>query len=229
MDLENFPTSETAKEMLSYVSAEFYAKSYVAKWLYQVMGLEWDEVWAIVNSLAEQAFPETATWGLMYHEMKYGLPVSESMTYEERRRAIYLRRDVRRPMNPDSMEQIIFSITGCTAVVKDSNEDSSIPANTFTVAINMGDDPVDLSSVIKKLRQVKQSHVTFTVRVCDLIDLSIGTSGVAWRKLARICGTFPQESRGLVLTNRNNLEPAISTSAAVYHSRSRACGSLSCL
>ena len=39
-DLENFPTSESAKKMLGYVSDGFYDSSYVGKWLFQVMGIE---------------------------------------------------------------------------------------------------------------------------------------------------------------------------------------------
>ena len=42
-DLEQFPTSESAKRMLSYVTPGFYDNSYVGKWLYQVMGLEYDD------------------------------------------------------------------------------------------------------------------------------------------------------------------------------------------
>ena len=41
-DLEAFPTSESAVRMLSYVSQGFYDSSYVGKWLYQVMGMEYD-------------------------------------------------------------------------------------------------------------------------------------------------------------------------------------------
>ena len=43
VDLENFPTSESAQRMLASVTPGFYDKSYVGKWLYQVMGLEFDE------------------------------------------------------------------------------------------------------------------------------------------------------------------------------------------
>ena len=43
INLERFPHSESAKRMLDYVSADFYGKSYVGKWLYQVMGQEYDE------------------------------------------------------------------------------------------------------------------------------------------------------------------------------------------
>ena len=79
-NLENFPTSESGKRQLGYVSEEFYEKSYVGKWLYQVMGLEYDEARRLVEELPEQMFPETATWGLMYHEIKWGLPVRENLS-----------------------------------------------------------------------------------------------------------------------------------------------------
>ena len=61
--------------MLSYVTPGFYDNSYVGKWLYQVMGLEYDDARKLAEELQYQMFPETATWGLMYHEIKWGLPV----------------------------------------------------------------------------------------------------------------------------------------------------------
>ena len=41
-DLENFPISESAKNMIASVSDGFYDNSYVGKWLYEVMGQEYD-------------------------------------------------------------------------------------------------------------------------------------------------------------------------------------------
>ena len=38
-DLERFPTSESAKKMLSFVSDGFYDESYVGKWIFQVLSL----------------------------------------------------------------------------------------------------------------------------------------------------------------------------------------------
>ena len=51
IDLENFPTSESAQKMLSYVSDGFYDESYVGKWLFQVMGMEYDKALEIVENL----------------------------------------------------------------------------------------------------------------------------------------------------------------------------------
>ena len=77
IDLENFPTSSSALRMLDDVSTGFYENSYVGKWLFQVMGLEYDDAFQLVEDLPKQFFPETATWGLKYHEMKWQLPVRE--------------------------------------------------------------------------------------------------------------------------------------------------------
>ena len=43
-DLEAFPVSESARRMMSYVSQGFYDNSYVGKWLYEVMGMEYAAV-----------------------------------------------------------------------------------------------------------------------------------------------------------------------------------------
>ena len=60
MDLEKFPSSESAKRMLRSVdSGGFYDNSYVGKWIFQIMGLEMDEAKQIIEELPYQAFPET--------------------------------------------------------------------------------------------------------------------------------------------------------------------------
>ena len=50
----------------SPVSDGFYDNSYVGKWLYEVMGQEYDTAREIAEDILNQLFPETATWGLMY-------------------------------------------------------------------------------------------------------------------------------------------------------------------
>ena len=187
MDLEHFPTSPAAKRMLASVSEEFYAKAYVAKWLYQVMGLEWDTVWEIIDALPEQSFVETATWGLMYHEIKWGLPVRENLDYATRRRLIYEKRDVRKPMNPWSMERLIYNLTGERAVVHDGNDDPAIPPNICDVNITCENPGIDLFAVIKTIQTVKQSHVGVAIRVAvkeRRTSLRIGVRGAIISRLA---------------------------------------------
>lgn len=194
MDLENFPTSESAKRMLESVdSGGFYDKSYVGKWIFQVMGLEMDEARQFIEELPYQAFPETATWGLRYHEQKYGLPVREGMPLEERRRSIYSKRDERSPMNPYRMEVILENITGRKAHV----DDESGPINTFTVKLESGDNAVDVAAAIKKLKDIKQSHVAFTLSFTSLAGIEICGRTQRWKNQYTQCGTVPMVSTGL--------------------------------
>ena len=199
MDLEKFPSSESAKRMLRSVdSGGFYDNSYVGKWIFQIMGLEMDEAKQIIEELPYQAFPETATWGLRYHEQKYGLPVREGLTYEERRRLIYSKRDERAPMNPYHMEVILENISGRKAHV----DDASGPVNTFTVTLEAGDNVVNVAALIKKLKEIKQSHVAFTMKFTSLAKLELCGRVHRWTAHYTQCGTSPAVSYGCVWRNR---------------------------
>lgn len=166
-DLENFPTSESAKRMLSYVTDGFYDKSYVGKWLYQVMGLEYDAALKIVEELPYQFFPETATWGLMYHEIKWGLPVRNNLSYDERRKLIYQKRDNRAPMTPYRMEKTLKDITGFEVRIADVNDpgDYGFVASHPNVfkAYFIGEGTLDSKKVHEMLDKLKQSHTIYTV------------------------------------------------------------------
>lgn len=216
MDLENLPKSKSGKRMLSYVNEDWYKNSYVGKWLYEVMGIEMDELWAIVESLQDQIYPETATWGLMYHEMKYSLPVDETMSIEDRRNAIVQKRDIRKPMNPFIMETIISNLVGRDCTVKDSNDDASIPANTFVVSISdpANADSLSITKAIAKLNQLKQSHVTYKIKVCASADLKIYTRKTPWKTVSVVAGTRPQLSRGLSFM-RSDID--LETASTSYH------------
>ncbi len=164
-DLENFPTSVSANKMLGFVSGGFYDKSYVGKWLYQVMGLEYDKALKMAEELPYQMFPETATWGLMYHEMKWGLPVREHLTYEERRKLIYQKRDVKAPMTPYRIEEYLKNVTDFEVHVADVH-DSGIynykdsHPNRFKVTF-LGKGTLDAGAVRETLNRIKQSHTDF--------------------------------------------------------------------
>lgn len=199
MELEKFPSNETALKMLGTVSNGFYDDSYIGKWLFQVMGLEMEDARRIVEELPYQAFPETATWGLRYHEQKYNLPVRENLPYEERRKYIFQKRDTRTPMNPYRMEVILGSILGRKVHV----DDESGSANTFMVKVEPGDNAADVSAAIQKLKAVKQSHVAFTVRFTCKAYLEIGSKTEKFKMRYTRCGTVPMVSRGLKYAGTN--------------------------
>lgn len=168
IDLENFPTSQSAQNMLATVTPGFYDQSYVGKWLYQVMGLEFDEAERLITEeLPLQFFPETATWGLMYHELKWGLPVRDYLSYDERRKLIYEKRDQRAPMTPYRMETMLANVTGFWANIADIHDGGKYGykvshPNTF-IAVFVGDGSLNTKAVKRLLDSAKQSHTTYTI------------------------------------------------------------------
>ncbi len=169
-DIENFPTSKAAKRMMSTISEEFYKDSYIMKWLQQVMGMEWDDAVKIIEEeLPNQFFPETATWGLRYHEIKWQLPVRENLSYEERRKIIYKKRDSQLPLTPFFMEQYLENIFGLEVHVEDIHDlgrygHTFDHPNIFNVTV-IGDNnvsPEDIKTVVDSL---KQSHTVYTINI----------------------------------------------------------------
>lgn len=173
------PASESGRRMLGYVSSDFYEKSYVGKWLFQVMGMEWDDARKIFEELPLQMFPETATWGLMYHERKWGLHVRENLSYEERRKLIYLKRDYHSPMTPYCMEKYLRDATGFEVYIADIHDAGPYDfhpehPNIFKVYF-IGNDTLDTKSAMQIIKNLKQSHTTYTMlqKINETIDSSM--------------------------------------------------------
>lgn len=174
-DMADFPDSESAKRQLSCVTEGFYDNSYVGKWLFQVMGLEYDDARRILEELPQQFFPETATWGLMYHEIKWGLPVREHLTYEERRKLIYQKRDFKAPMTPRRMETYFTNLLDFqvrVADIHDAGEYGFYPEhpNIFRVDF-VGDGTLDVKTVKSMLNNLKQSHTVYIINDRVVIEL----------------------------------------------------------
>ncbi len=197
-DIENFPYSDTAQRMLSYVTNGWYDRSYVGKWLYEIMGIELDDIEDIIDDLPNQLFPETTTWAMKYHEYKYGLDILEHLDIEERRRRVLEKRNLKSPITPWRMEKIIGDATGYDLSVFDLYESPvELPhPNVFLVVVNAASD-TDVGKVIKKLRAITQSHVTFQLNMsCDL-TIEVHTKPAAYRPSFDLCGTLPDISTGL--------------------------------
>lgn len=111
MNLDELPTREVAKDMMAMISP-IYDKSYVAKWLYEVMGVPLGLAKDTALSLREQAFPETATWSIAYWEESYGIHPNESLSLEERRKQVIQKRNFRKPMNPARIEMLVENLCG---------------------------------------------------------------------------------------------------------------------
>ena len=175
IDLRNFPTSPSAKKMMSYISRELYAKSYVGKWIFEVMGIELDTAWSVAKDLPGQLFVETATWGLTYHEAMLGLPVRPNLSYEERRKLIYQKRDYRAPMTPYRMEKYLENATGFEVHISDVHDPGEYgfvaPHPNVFKAYFLGEGTLNSKLVHEILDRLKQSHTIYTVN--DRIEIEL--------------------------------------------------------
>lgn len=202
-DLEHFPLSESALRMLSYVTDGFYDKSYVGKWLFQVMGAEYDSVRKIIEELPYQLFPETSTWGLPYHEVKWGLPVRENLSPEERRKLIYQKRDFKTPMNPHRMECYLKTETGFDVRVSDINDPGDYGfiaphPNAFKVYF-LGEGTLDTQKARSVLNKLKQPHTVYTLN--DRSEIALDNRGLEIINLKRIVLNIAESFWGSDLLN----------------------------
>lgn len=182
MNLENFPTSPAAKRMLKTVSP-IYDNAYVAKWIFQVMGLEIDEAWQFIEELRLQAFPETATWGIEYWEQRYHIAPDESLSLEERRQRVIIKRGKRSPMNPARIERIVRDVTGREDIVTEDNG-----TYTFHISILPGESTVDYQELIDTIKSVKPSHLAFKVLFETDVSMTIQVNNQAYTFEYPLCG-----------------------------------------
>lgn len=152
-DIATLPTSPSGKRMLARVSP-VYENSYFMKWLMQVMGLEWDEVWEYVYTFREQIFTDTVTWAIEYQEYKYSLEPDPSLTLEERRARLRRRAARALPISPGNLE---VWIEASYSIIAKINE--LYGPGIFQVIVK--DDPLDsMIAMRNKLRDIKPSHLS---------------------------------------------------------------------
>lgn len=155
IDLEHFPTNETALRMMERISP-IYDRSYIGKWIFEVIGMEMGEARAYFEELRRQPFPEWTTWAIEYWERRYAIIPKPTDDLETRRRNIIMKRGARLPMNPARMEQIVNGLTGSNTVVTENVDDY-----TFRVTIDGITLGTNILAVIKEIKRRKPSHQNF--------------------------------------------------------------------
>lgn len=180
LDLERFPSNETAQRMMGYVTGNgFYDRSYVGKWLFQVMGTEMEDARRLlVRELPLQMFPETATWGLIYHEQKYHLPGAGDL--EERRRQVIKKETEVMPFIPDTVRRSLSNLYGIDLNCIEVEED--VEPFTFRILYQERDDTnIPAADSRKYMMSLKPSHLH--------LDMLKKYSGDSWL-LTALCSVI---------------------------------------
>lgn len=168
--LDNFPTSKTGKEMLHRVSP-IYDNSYVAKWLYQVMGMELDEIKTFFAEMREQVFATTVTWGIEYQEHKFSIVPDDNLSLEERRARLYRKKVNKFPLNPKRIENYFKN-----AWDLEVNIDETAHPGYIDIEFDVRKD-FNIVPAIKDFIKIKPSHLgigLFSV-LTGQADLFMGT------------------------------------------------------
>lgn len=161
MKLEQFPTNDTALQMMQTITGNgFYDNSYIGKWLFQVMGMEIEDAVQHIRELPEQAFPQSVTWGIRYQEDKYGIPENTGKSLEERRKQILLQKTFHSPMNPAFLERQVGLIVGHDRISVVEN----IAPYVFRVEIQEIDESAAIYGDVRRyVRKVKPSHLSLII------------------------------------------------------------------
>lgn len=163
VDLEHFPANEVAQRLLTYVTRGWYDKSYVGKWIFEVMGLELDTAIKRIEEAQSQAFPETAAWGMYFHELMYGIPIDRTKNIDDRRKAVVNRRDrtARSSITPYRLESVIQTAFGLSASVSEQVE-----KYMFNVDLLISADCSihSTATLLEYIRKIKPSHLSMIVQ-----------------------------------------------------------------
>ena len=152
--MQKILTSDAAKRMIDYVSP-IYDRSYVGLWLFNVIGIELDELNKFCEELYDQAHIETATWSLPMWEKEYGITPLEDQTIEQRRERL-LQMKKKSAFNPEKLRKLIESMTGVEVeVVENTNK------NTFLVRLKGSVDNLD--DVKEQIKLMKPAHLLCSI------------------------------------------------------------------
>lgn len=162
-DIERFPRSPTGNRMLKRVSP-IYGNSYVAKWLYEVMGMEFDEAKKHILEMREQLFTSTVTWGIEYQEHKYSIVPDNNLTLDERRLRLYRKRVGKSPISPWKIENYARNAWNMSIDI-----DETYANGIFLILINEDDDN-NLRKMLRDLREMKPSHLSWKLVYQQIFD-----------------------------------------------------------
>lgn len=170
-------TSTSANRMLDRVSP-IYNESYVGLWIFEAIGREYDKLWAIIQELPDQLFPESATWAIELWEKRYGIIPPATTTLEERRRKILAARSTPSPFSPAALQRFIQQLIRRQSEVVDH-----IGPYTFGVYITANDsmDTADFDAINAYIKRHKPSHMSFELWFQSTAIITISAETGFWR------------------------------------------------
>lgn len=163
-----------AQKIIDYVSP-IYGDSYVALWIYEVIGIALSEITKVTDRLRYEANPITTELLMDYWEDHYGLHRDSTLTMDQRRARLLDKIRNRAPANPERLSRAMENILGVPVDITER-----VAKNTFRVEIQDAvSDFRKLLHAIQVLNQRKPAHLIYEVNVAsqvDATDLKLATA-----------------------------------------------------
>ncbi|MCT4593192.1 MAG: YmfQ family protein [Anaeromicrobium sp.] len=160
--------SPKGRDMISYVSP-IYGQSEVAKAIFESIGTEWDNADELAEDILLQLFPQTATWGLIFWELRLGLSTNLSEDIEKRRRRVIAKMQSKYTINPERMAMILKNYTGAEIEIIEN-----IAPHTFEIKL-LGSEgfPNSLDDLYKRVKKIKPSHLSVKYKLVSISNMDI--------------------------------------------------------
>lgn len=163
--MEQILQSTTAQEIIDYVSP-IYGNSYIGLWLFQIIGMEFEEVKQFSKGIYDEIIISSATWSLPFWEKEYGIDNVENMSYEQRRDRL-LAAKKSKAMNPKRMKDLLESTSGAKIELIENVSKNGIRINLFGHVTNM-------EEIIALINKIKPAHITYNLMFAEELNIAFG-------------------------------------------------------
>lgn len=198
--------NEVAQRIIDYVSP-IYGESYVALWIFEVIGIVLSEAAGLAEKLRFEANPITTELLMDQWEDQYGLYRDSSLTMEQRRARLLDKIRYRAPANPKRLAAAMATVLGVPVEITER-----VAKNTFQVDIlDAVGDFRKLMRAIEVLEAKKPTHLIYNVAQNSRVDESVVKLALATVQAE----SYQLELEAVKLALQTTLERAIKLGAGL--------------
>lgn len=152
--------------------------------IFEIQSSKLTELEVSIKDIRDQFFIDTATWGLVFWERRYGIRYDSTLSYEERRQHIYSKRRARGTITNSKLKSICYPYADEVDIVEHS-EDDYFEINLKSYS-GFKKSIVNLEEVIE---DIKPAHlgVNYNLTAQDSTKIGLGICSISGEKIT----TYP--------------------------------------